>query len=366
MDANKAGGSRSSSYTLATYLRSHATGLIVLALLELLLALLLHITSVNLDFIALVLALVALAAAAAIALDYLRVRDFYRELAELAAVVDRPRLMPELVDEPAFAEGRVAYDALVAVARGANEEVAEQRRQVEDYRSYVETWVHEAKSPLAAASLAVENLEAASGSADPRRLRELSRELARVDGYVEQALFYARSETLERDYLVRRHVLRDIVAAAVRANTDALIGAHVTPRMGKGLSLEVFTDDKWLAFMVGQLLQNSVRYARADAAGGSQVWFDARLVGEGTAGEHVELTVRDNGCGTSEADLPRVFERGFTGENGRNHKRSTGLGLWLVARLAAKMGLSVSADSREGEFFAVTLDFPTNKMHYFE
>ena len=68
----------------------------------------------------------------------------------------------------------------------------------------------------------------------------------------------------------------------------------------------------------------------------------------------------------SAADLPRVFERGFTGENGRNHKRSTGLGLWLVARLAAKMGISVRADSREGEGFSVALSFPANKMHYFD
>ena len=171
---------------------------------------------------------------------------------------------------------------------------------------------------------------------------------------------------MERDYLVRRHTLRDMVTAAVRANATPLIGAHVAPRLGEGLDLEVFTDDKWLVFMLGQLLQNSARYVRPDAEGGPCVAFEARLVDEGLAEERVELTVRDNGCGVSEADLPRVFERGFTGENGRNHKRSTGLGLWLVARLAAKMGLSVRAGSCEGEGFSVTLGFPTNKMHYFD
>ena len=87
---------------------------------------------------------------------------------------------------------------------------------------------------------------------------------------------------------------------------------------------------------------------------------------EGLANERVELTVRDNGCGVSAADLPRVLERGFTGDNGRTHKQSTGLGLWLVARLAQKMGVSVAVDSAEDEFFSVTLEFPGNKMHYFE
>lgn len=352
-------------YGLAAHLRSHAASLAVLVLLELLLALVLGVTSVGGELAALVLALVAGAWVLALVLDYLRLRGFYRDLGELTAVLDRPRLMPELLDEPGFAEGRMAYEALAAVSRGASEEVAAQRRQVEEYRSYVETWVHEAKTPLAAASLAVENLGEGPLACDPGRLRALSRELARVDGYVEQALYYARGETLERDYLVRRHVLREVISAAVRANSDLLIGAHVTPRLGEGLGLAVFTDDKWLVFMLGQLLQNSARYVRPGAEGGAQVWFDARLVGEGTAEECVELVVRDNGCGVSTADLPRVFERGFTGENGRDHKRSTGLGLWLVARLAHKMGVSVSADSRAGEGFSVTLGFSTNKMHYF-
>ena len=353
-------------FSFLDYLRSRIPALSVLATLEFLLFLVLGVTIDGGELAALVLLLVAGAGLLALVLGYLRVRGFYRELAALAATTDRTRLMSELVDEPAFAEGQVAFAALRAVAHDANEEVAEQRRQVEDYRAYVETWVHEAKSPLAAASLVVENLEASPGSVDPRRLRELSRELARVEGYVEQALFYARSKTLDRDYLVRRHVLRDVVTDAVRANADVLIGARVTPQLGDGLALPVLTDDKWLVFMLGQLLQNSARYARPDADGGSHVWFDARLVDEGLSSERVELEVRDNGCGVCEADLARVFERGFTGENGRAHRRSTGLGLWLVAQLAAKMGVSVSADSREGEYFSVTFGFSTNKMHYFE
>ena len=353
-------------YGPLSYLRSHVAALCVLAALEVLLAIVLDVAVVGTDLAGLVLMLVAGAAALALALGYARDQRFYRRLEALTAELDKPRLMPEMLDDPAFAEGRVAYDALAAVARDANEEVAEQRRRVEDYRAYVETWVHEAKTPLAAAGLVVENLRAGSGGPDQARLRALSLGLSRVEGYVEQALFYARSETLERDFLVRRHAVRDVVAATLRAHADVLIGAHVMPRLGEGLDLEVFTDDKWLVFMLGQLVQNSVRYARPEAEGGPQMWFEARRVDEGAADERVELVVRDNGCGVSAADLPRVFERGFTGENGRSHKRSTGLGLWLVARLATKMGVSVSADSRQGEGFSVTFGFPTNKMHYFE
>lgn len=293
------------------YIRSRVPQLAVLLVLEGLLALVLCVTSASADLVALVLALVALAAALALGIGYRRDREFWGSVESLKDSPDAVRAARELMAEPHGAEAP-GYDSLVP------------------------------------------------------RLRAVGDELTRVEGYIEQALFYARSETLDRDFLVRKYELREIVSAAVRANASLLIGAKVTPRLGEGLSLEVFTDSKWLVFMLGQLLQNSARYARADAEGGPQVWLDARLVDEGLAAERVELAVRDNGCGVAEADLPRVFDRGFTGDNGRSHKHSTGLGLWLVWRLATKMGVEVSVDSAEGEGFAVTLGFPANKMHYLE
>lgn len=369
------------------YIRSRVPQLAVLLVLEGLLALVLCVTSTSADLIALVLALVALAAALALGIGYRRDREFWGSVESLKDSPDAPPRRSRAHGGAARrggargAEARAASDAIVNLSKAAADEVAEQRRAVEEYRAYVETWVHEAKSPITAARLALANLEeeapilssvGAAGSEAPGydslvpRLRAVGDELTRVEGYIEQALFYARSETLDRDFLVRKYELREIVSAAVRANASLLIGAKVTPRLGEGLSLEVFTDSKWLVFMLGQLLQNSARYARADAEGGPQVWLDARLVDEGLAAERVELAVRDNGCGVAEADLPRVFDRGFTGDNGRSHKHSTGLGLWLVWRLATKMGVEVSVDSAEGEGFTVTLGFPANKMHYLE
>ena len=358
---------------LRGFIRSRAPQIAVLAALEALLALVLCVAASSADLVALVMLLCALASSAALALDYVRDRAFWRSLAELASAPDAAHAAAELMGDPASPEARVAAEAISHVSKCAADEVASRRRFVEEYRAYVETWVHEAKSPITAARLALANLEedaragepAASAALGPR-LRAVDGELARVERYVEQALFYARSESLDRDFLVRRHELREVASSAVRANASLLISAGVAPRLGEGLSLTVFTDDKWLSFMLGQLLQNSARYVRANSEGGSQVWFDARLLDEGKADERVELTVRDNGCGVSEADLPRVFDRGFTGENGRTREHSTGLGLWLVWRLASKMGVSVAVDSVAGEGFSVTLGFPANKMHYYE
>lgn len=360
---------------LGSYIRSRVPELLVLVALELLLALVLRISGMGTDFVAFVCSIVLVSAVVAVTLGFARERGFWDSLSETCSSLDNACLLPELIDRPEFPEGQAAYDALVSVAKSASDEVAEQRRFVGEYRAYVETWVHEAKSPITAARLSLSNLEedADACAVCPRevepivpRLRSVEDELARVERYVEQALFYARSETLERDFLVRSHSLREMVASAIKANANLLIAAGVTPRLGEGLDLKVFTDDKWLVFMLGQLLQNTARYVRPGCEGWPQVWFDARLLDEGLANERVELTVRDNGCGVSAADLSRVLERGFTGDNGRAHKQSTGLGLWLVARLARKMGVSVAVDSAEDEFFSVTFGFPANKMHYFE
>lgn len=94
--------------------------------------------------------------------------------------------------------------------------------------------------------------------------------------------------------------------------------------------------------------------------------FSGALLDEGLASERIELTVADNGCGVSAADLPRVFEKGFTGDNGRTTKRATGIGLYLVARLCSKMGIDVTASSEPSEGFVVTFAFSTNKFQYFE
>lgn len=300
-------------------------------------------------------------------LDYQRKRSFYSDLASCIDNVEHPLWITEMVDSPDHLEGMLAYEALRTVSKAANDDISEYRRQAQDYREYVETWVHEAKSPLAAAHLMLENLmEAVPADETGERLLDkteaLGEELDRVEGYIEQALFFARSESLDRDYLIRAYDLQKLVGDAVRANARVLMGAHVSPFRVK-LDHTVFTDEKWMTFILGQLIQNSAKYAQGE---GAEIVFTGRLVDEGLANECVELEVRDNGCGVSESDLPRVFDRGFTGANGRSGKRATGIGLYLVGRLCDKMGLGVRADSKTGEFFSVTISFPTNRMHYFE
>ena len=332
------------------YLRSSAASILIVLCLIALVCFVLIVSGASWAVTLLIAGMIALATILASIIDYLRRRPFYTDLATSASEVEHPLWIAEMVDCPDFAEGAITYHALRAISKAANDDVAAYRRQAADYREYIETWVHEAKSPLAAAHLMLENLVEsvpATDAAEPvlAKADALEEELDRVETYIEQALFFAR-----------------LVTSAIKANARAMIAAHVAP-LRRNLDLMVFTDDKWMAFILGQLIQNSVKYAREE---GAAMEFSGRVVGAGTADEAIELTVRDNGCGVPAADLPRVFEKGFTGQNGRTGKRSTGIGLYLVRRLCDKMGIGVAADSVEGEGFSVRLTFPSNKMHYFE
>lgn len=354
--------------SLWRYLASNAVGLTIGSLTVLLCGFMLVVAGVESSIATLVCLVMACGAVLVIALQFLRRRAFYRTLQSATESSEHALWIAEMIDRPDFLEGEITYEALHAISKAMHDEIASHRRQVRDYRDYIETWVHEAKSPLAAARLILENMpetalaDAGSAEAILDKTEALGEELDRVERYIEQALFYARSETLDRDYLIRRYVLKDLVGAAIKANARALISAHIAP-VRSGLDLAVFTDEKWMGFILGQIIQNSVKYA-CDAS--PIIEFSGRLLHEGKSDEMVELRIRDNGCGVAASDLPRVFDKGFTGENGRIKKRSTGIGLYLVKRLCDKMDVGITAESCEGAGFTVTLTFSTNKMHYFE
>ena len=165
-----------------------------------------------------------------VVIEYARRRRFLRQLERAAEELESPTWVQEMVQCPTYAEGELEYEVLRRVGKAACDEVAEGRRQTDDYRDYIESWVHEAKLPLAAAHLILENLDGSED--DLSRVDDLGRELARVERYIDQALYYARSEVVERDYLIRRWDLKTLVTGAIKANARELIAAHV-PRCAR-------------------------------------------------------------------------------------------------------------------------------------
>lgn len=293
-----------------------------------------------------ILILEGLASLLPVSVEYARKRSYYGRLLCSLDALDRKSLLCEVLDEPDFLEGKILYQTLRACNKSMNDEIAVHRRQEEEYREYIEAWMHEVKTPLAAAKLTLEN---DTGSVPA----SVSDDLRRIEDYLEQALFYARSGSVEKDYLIRPVSLRELVNASVRRNAKDMIASKI------GLTLEnldfiVLTDVKWTDFILNQILVNAIKYRSASPS----IRLYARQEKNG-----VSLLIEDNGIGIRQADLPRVFDRGFTGETGRKFSKATGLGLYLSKRLCDKIGLGISLFSIEGKGTTVRLIFPSGTMH---
>ncbi len=293
-----------------------------------------------------ILILEGLAVLLPISVEYARKRSYYGRLLRSLDVLDRKSLLCEVLDEPDFLEGQILYRVLKECNKSMNDEIATYRHQEEEYREYIEAWMHEVKTPLAAAKLTLEN---DTGSVPV----SVSDDLRRIEDYLEQALFYARSGSVEKDYLIRPVSLRELVNASVRRNAKDMIASKI------GLTLEnldfiVLTDVKWTDFILNQILVNAIKYRSVSPS----IRLYARQEKNG-----VSLLIEDNGIGIRQADLPRVFDRGFTGETGRKFSKATGLGLYLSKRLCDKIGLGISLFSIEGKGTTVHLIFPSGTMH---
>lgn len=282
----------------------------------------------------------------ALAADYVRRRRFYRDLLEALEELDQKTLIASMVGEPDFTEGRILRYVVGVCNKEQNDRIAAVRRDSEDYREYIETWAHEIKTPLASTRLILENHPGALNA-------DISRELDRVDFLLEQTLFYARSAQTHKDYIIRRTSLKALVNGVIRRNSRAFIENRIAVEPLTE-DAEIYTDVKWMEFILNQIVNNAVKYKRADAP---VIRFEARR-----RDNSVYLTVADNGIGIPEGDLPRVFDKGFTGETGRRYGKSTGIGLYLCRKLCRKLGVGISASSTVGEGTRLTVEFPVSEM----
>lgn len=300
---------------------------------------------------------------------YLRDRPFWKGIGAIARIDDLPESVTatdalaasRLLPHPEGAKGTSTFLAIENIVRDCSEEVAAARRDADEHREYVETWVHEVKTPIAAARLTAANHPGAGMSA-------VSVELDRIDAYVDQALYYARSSSVDRDYVIRETNLEALVNDAVKAHARTLIERGVRIAKG-GLDERVFCDAKWMRFCLGQVIENAMKYpAVQDVGRVPEISFSARHEHEGFAEECVVLAVCDNGRGIPKQDLPRLFDKGFVGENGRavDATRSTGIGLYLVKRLCDKMGLGIGVRSAVGLGTEVDFTFPMNRLHFLD
>lgn len=278
--------------------------------------------------------------------EYSRRKRYYDNLAALFEKLDQKFLIGELMEEGDFADAVILYDLMRRTGKAMNDEIAAHKLLIQDYTEFLESWVHEIKTPIAAARLAAAN--------NPNQTTDsIQKDLADIERYVQNVLFYARSSIVEKDYMIRPATLENLVKRALRENSRMMIESGMSVEM-ENLDITAYTDEKWTLFILGQIISNSVKYRRAAAP---------KLLFRGEKNEqNAVLHIIDNGIGIPAADIPRVFEKGFTGENGRKYSKSTGMGLYLCRKLCQKLGAGISVQSESGT--QATLVFPGTDMYF--
>ena len=275
-------------------------------------------------------------------LFYYSRKKYLDKLLDMTEKLDERYLLPEIMQEPERADEQVFYQIMKMAEKSMLERIGEVQRERKEYKEYIEQWIHEVKTPITAIKLICENNRCSF-------TRELMAELENINRFTEQALYYARSEHTEKDYSVREINLSDVVHGAIADNKYLLRQNNVAVTV-EDVEYSIYSDDKWLRFILDQLISNAVKY-RADQP--VLHFFAVKKT------DSIILSVEDNGIGIPQSDLPRIFEKGFTGQNGRTIHSSTGIGLYLCRRLCDKLGIGISASS-EGKGTAISLSFRIN------
>ena len=287
----------------------------------------------------------------AILIEYKKKKDYYNELIKNMEDLKEKYLISEIIKTPNFIEGKILKDILQDTGKSMLENVNYYKNIQEDYKEYIELWIHEVKIPIATSKMIIENNK-------NEVTKSIDEELDKVENYTEQALFYARSNAVEKDYIINKTNLKEIVNGAILKNKTTLLNEKVSIELSNLKEEEVYTDSKWAVFIVNQIIQNAIKYSKKE---NKKVEISSQ-----EKNDKVILYIKDNGIGIKKGEITRVFERGFTGENGRIiGQKSTGIGLYLCKKLCDRLGLGIELNSEKDKGTEVRIIFPKSSYTNF-
>lgn len=283
-------------------------------------------------------------------LDFFRKRKFYNNLQKNIKNLDKKYLICETIEYPDFYEGELLCEILDEANKSMCDNIAEYRRRISDFREFIEMWVHEIKLPVASLLLMLHNHKS---ELSPK----FAEQLRKIDGFTDTVLYYARIDNAEKDYIIKEYSLKKVVSNTIKKYREELL-LHNVELQSDIPDIAVMTDGKWLEFILGQFMTNSLKYF--DSSREPEIFLSAK-----ENSESVTLSFRDNGIGIPDNDIPYIFEKSFTGQNGRTHARSTGMGLFICRRLCEKLGHAISVKSVQGEYTELIISFAKNDFYKF-
>ena len=284
-------------------------------------------------------------------IEYYSKKSYYNNLLEKLDELDQKYLLSEVISKANFQDGNLFKEILEETGKSMLENVNKYKYAQEDYKEYIELWIHEIKTPISASKLIIENNK-------NEITKNIEEELDKIENYTEQALYYARSNTVEKDYIITKTNLKDIVNMSIIKNKTTILNNKFELNI-QDLEKQVYTDSKWVVFILNQVIQNSIKYSKNENQS-IEIYAEEQK-------EKVTLYIKDNGLGIKKSELSRVFEKGFTGENGRIiGKKSTGIGLYLCKKLCDKLQLAININAEQNVGTEVTIVFPKGSFSHFE
>lgn len=274
--------------------------------------------------------------------EYYRRNKYFKKLYKTLINLDKRYLISEVMESSYRLEDKKYREILRLSNKSVIEKINKLEDEQKDYKEYIEGWIHEVKLPITAIELICDNNK-------NEVTRKIKNELSKLDNYVEMALFYARSDEVYKDYLIKEINLKDTVYEAIARNKSYLINNSMQISVDN-LDEVVYSDDKWIIFIINQILINCVKYSNKDR---KEIKIYSEKIKDG-----IRLCIEDNGIGIKESEIDRVFNKGFTGSNGRNNRKSTGIGLYLCKKLCDKLGIYISIQSKLNEYTRVNIIFP--------
>lgn len=292
--------------------------------------------------------------------SYFKKATFLRELQKRTELLDQKFLVHELLSTPETHEEQRLCQVISEINRSMIDHINQYKYNFHDLKEYLELWVHEIKLPIASLRLILEH--------EPKK-QESILQLDRLDSYVNQILYFARSEHVEKDYQISECSLAKIVKNVALKNQDIILNSQIKFQV-ENLDKIVETDPKWLEFILDQLLANCIKYRKIKHP-------EIRIYTE-EKDKFLALHVYDNGIGIPLSDQSRIFQKTFTGQNGRileqdqekakllaetKYLKSTGMGLYIVKKLIKKLGHQISVSSTENEYTDIVIYFAKNDYY---
>ena len=265
--------------------------------------------------------------------DFVNYRESYKKLKFL-----EKNILNDLEDLPKSLDIRIDYyhKIIEKLYEELESETQKNKQKNTDMVDYYSMWVHQIKTPIAAMNFLLDNEEV-----DQKNLQQ---ELFKIERYVEMVLTYIRLDSISSDYVITKINLDEVVKDSVKKYATIFINKKIKLNYVSHETM-VISDKKWLSFAFEQILGNSVKYSSA----GGEITIETY---------ENKLVIEDNGIGIKEEDLPRIFEKGFTGFNGRYEKKSSGLGLYLCKKTLDKLGHHIEISSKVGEGTRIEITFP--------